>query len=59
MKKLYSAPVMDIEKFDVVDVITDSSATTGLTGQNTTAGTNEAYDTITGKTAVKGVHVEW
>lgn len=57
MKKLYSAPVMDIEKFDVVDVITESSA--GLTGQNTTAGTNEAYDTITGKTAVKGVHVEW
>lgn len=28
MKKIYSTPVIDIEKFDVVDVITDSTTTT-------------------------------
>ena len=27
MKKTYSAPVMDIEKFDVIDVITVSGGT--------------------------------
>lgn len=27
MKKTYQTPVIDIEKFDIVDVITDSAAT--------------------------------
>lgn len=30
MKKTYQTPVIDIEKFDIVDVITDSAATTSV-----------------------------
>ncbi len=37
MKKTYSTPVIDIEKFDVVDIITESV-------QVTTAGAAEATD---------------
>ncbi len=46
MKKTYSAPVMDIEKFDVIDVITDSAATV-----DTKNATDDTYTTVVG--------VEW
>lgn len=47
MKKTYQTPVIDIEKFDIVDVITDSTATTSV---------DIKKDTDTG--AVEA-HVEW
>lgn len=48
MKKIYSTPVIEIEKFDVVDVITDSTP-----DQPT-----KTYNEITGATGSYAVEVK-
>lgn len=44
MKKTYSAPVMDIEKFDVIDVITDSAVATA----SAVNGKEDQFDELVG-----------
>lgn len=51
MKKFYSAPVVEIEKFDIADVITASTAYLGSDAQANAAATNGTY--------VEAVGIAW
>lgn len=43
MKKTYQTPVIDIEKFDVIDVITESAAPGVVTGSGAAEATDGDY----------------
>lgn len=43
MKKFYSAPIVEIEKFDIADVITASTAYLGADAQANASATDNAY----------------
>jgi hypothetical protein len=48
MKKTYSTPVMDIKKFDVIDVITVSGTDPVVKTENAASATNGEYDAAVG-----------
>ncbi len=46
MKKMYSAPVMEVEKFDVEDVILESGSVTPTSEAQITGNGTDGYEVV-------------